>query len=211
LFKAAGDRRGYNPAERLAKKGEFVARIRNRIDDGSFARDLLKNVGIVSLSRSALNILMWSHYADYHRGFVLEFRIPVKGTKGDLELSTDRLLPFRVTYQANRPRIDVGNHMKESLLEMILLTKSLNWQYEEEERVLDKNRPPGIFRYRRDDILCSVIAGVKMNKDNIQRLRDICQAVAGTTIPTLKVFQAVAYSDSYDIHVPDHPRLARTN
>ena len=84
LFKAAGERRGLSPAQRLQKKGEFVARLRNRINDGTFAKVNLSRVGVVSLSKTALSVLMWSHYAEFHQGFVLEFRIPIKGSRRDL-------------------------------------------------------------------------------------------------------------------------------
>lgn len=210
LFKAAGDRRGLSPGRRLQKKGEFVARLRNRIKDGSFATDLLKRAGVVSLSKNALNILMWSHYADYHRGFVLEFRIPTKGVKRDLVLSTDRLLPFPVTYQVGRPRIDIGSYAQETLLHKILLTKSTNWEYEEEERVIDENRPPGVFKYRRDEILCSVIAGMRMSSDNFGSGHSLCQTLANSSIPTLNLYRAAPNPETYELHVPNHPRLART-
>ena len=34
---------------------------------------LINNIGIFSLSKVPDNILMWSHYADSHKGIVLEF------------------------------------------------------------------------------------------------------------------------------------------
>lgn len=209
LFKAAGNRRGLSPAQRLQKKGEFVARLRNHIVDGSFANSLLKTVGVVSLSKNPLNILMWSHYADYHKGFVIELRIPVMGYMPDIMLSTDRLLPFPVIYQENRPKIDIGNYTKESLLNEILLTKSTNWAYEEEERVIAEDRPPGIFKYRRDEILCSVIAGMRIRNENYQRLQSICETIEKKSISNLKLYKAEPIADTYELQVPGHPRLAR--
>ena len=208
LFKAAAQRRGLSPAQRIQQKGQFVARLRNRIKDGSFVTDLLAGVGVVSLSKNALNIPMWSHYADFHRGFVLEFRTPIMGSKEDLRLSTDRLLPFPVHYKANRPHIEIGLKLPDDLVERVLLTKSLDWEYEEEERVIDKERGPGIYGYKRDDVLCSVIAGMKMSEDNHRQLSSLVSNLAQHSIANLKLFRARAKEDEYSLVVKGHPRLA---
>lgn len=210
LFKAAGDRRGLSPAKRLQQKGCFVARLRNRIEDGSFVTDLVKGVGVVSLSKVGLNILMWSHYADFHRGFVIEFRIPVMGHKEeDLHLASDRLVPFPVTYRTNRPHIRIGTEYPDNLLEQALLTKSLDWKYEAEERVISEGHGPGIFPYRRDEVLCSVIAGMKMSQDNYQKLGLIVATLANSSSPGLKLFKAEAKEGEYRLEVKGNPRLYR--
>lgn len=208
LYKAAGDRKGLSPAKRIQEKGKFVARLRNRIDDGSFARDLLGGVGVVSFSKSALSIPMWSHYADFHRGLVLEFRIPKMGTRKDLHLARDRLLPFPVHYKADRPHIKIGTEYPRDLLEKIVLTKSLDWEYEQEERVIDHERGPGIYKYRRDEILCSVIAGLKMSAENFRNLQLLVEELAQSSIPDLMLYRTRAKNGEYKLEVDGHPRLA---
>jgi hypothetical protein len=209
LFKAAGDRRGLSPAQRLQEKGVFVARLRKRIEEGSFAREMLGGVGVVSLSKNALNIPMWSHYADYHRGLVLEFRIPIMGTQDDYRLSLDRLLPFPIHYQANRPVIEIGKNYPQDLIDKLVLTKSLDWRYEEEERVIDHDRGPGIYKYRRDDILFSVIAGLKMKEENYHLLESLIMSLSKVTNQKLKLYRAREISGEYKLTVDDHPRLTR--
>ena len=151
---------------------------------------------------------MWSHYAEYHKGFVLEFRIPVMGDSRDLLLATDRLLPHPVTYQVNRPIIDIGHYTQEELFSKSLLMKSSDWCYEEEERVIDKKRPPGVFNYSRDEILSSVIAGMKMPQKSLLVLKELCDKLADSSLPSLKLYRAEASTATYALHVPDHPRLA---
>jgi Protein of unknown function (DUF2971) len=209
LFKAAGDRRGLSPAQRLQQKGQFVARLKTRIEDDTFANDLLRQVGVVSLSKNGLNILMWSHYAQQHRGFVLEFRIPVMGTPADLGLATDRLLPFPVKYKLDRPVIQIGASNTEGLVETALLTKSIDWKYEAEERVISEDRQPGIFPYRRDDILCSVIAGMRMSEANYKTLESAVYKLAQGPIPNLKLFKATPKRTEYKLEVPGHPRVEK--
>jgi hypothetical protein len=210
LFKAAGDKKGLSPAKRLQQKGKFVARLRNRITEGSFAKDLLSGVGVVSLSKTALNIPMWSHYADFHRGLVLEFRTPIMGYKKDLPLATDRLLPFPVRYSPDRPHIELGTEHPRDLLNKVLLTKSLDWQYEE-ERVVDHERGRGIYSYRRDEMLCSVIAGMKMTEKDFRCLRSLVADVARTSIPDLVLYKATAMDGEYKLEIRNHPRLDLRN
>jgi len=55
----------------------------------------------------------------------------------------------------------------------MLLTKSNAWSYEAEERLIDWRRPLGIYKYNRNDILKTVILGVRMlpdHKKNIKKL-----------------------------------------
>ena len=207
LYKAAGDRRGLSPAKRLQKKGEFVARLRNRINDGSFGIDLVKNVGIVSLSRNGLNIPMWSHYSDFHRGLLLEFRTPIMGRKEDLALTRDRLMPFPVIYQKDRPHIDIGVENKDELFAKVLLTKSEDWEYEEEERVIDYERGPGIYQYERDDILCSVIAGMNISRRDYKSLVRIVGDLAEASIPNLSLYKAEPVDGEFRLQARGHPRL----
>lgn len=208
LYKAIGDRQGLSPAKRLQEKGKFVMQLRKRIEDGSFARDLLGDLGVVCLSRNALNILMWSHYADFHRGLVLEFRIPIMGIHKDLLLATDRLLPLPVCYTVNRPYIKLGiEDHPDDLFNKVALTKSIDWKYEKEERVIDHQRGPGIYKYRRDEILCSVIAGLKMREDNYTYLESVVDHISRESVPNLSLFKAQEKGEYYKLFVEGHPRL----
>jgi len=48
---------------------KFLRRIRDSIQN-----ILRSEYGVLSLSAKNDNILMWSHYADYHKGFCIEFK-----------------------------------------------------------------------------------------------------------------------------------------
>jgi hypothetical protein len=208
LFKAAGARRGLSPAKRMQDKSQFVARILNKVNDGTFRRDQLEQVGIVCLTKAGNNILMWSHYADQHRGILLEFRIPVIGPMSDVILSRDRLLPLPVNYQKDRPSIMMASKLETDFVNKIVLSKSLDWSYEEEERVIDHGRVPGIYPYRRDDILSSVVAGMRIEDKHHQELLGIIATVSKETGREIPLFRAVANPKEYRISVPNHPRLS---
>jgi hypothetical protein len=41
-----------------------------------FKEDFISNRGVVCFSETNENLLMWSHYADEHRGYVIEYEFP---------------------------------------------------------------------------------------------------------------------------------------
>lgn len=98
----------------------------------AMARKLEELIGILCLSESADNLLMWAHYADSHRGFVIEFdeRSPFfdRRVNPDDELRHLR----KVSYSSKRPSLtlaDVENFAP-------FMTKGVDWEYEAEWRML---------------------------------------------------------------------------
>ena len=210
LFRAAGNRRGYSPAQRLQRKGEFVARLKARVEDGSFASDILNRIGIVCLSKNPLNILMWSHYANFHKGMVLEFRIPVLGDDSMETRLSELLVPTEVSYVKERPHIELAESDGTSNLAMAtkaLCTKCDIWEYEEEERVIALNRLPGIYPYARDEILSSVIAGMKMPESDYAELNSAVKNLKKSSHLPVELYKAIPVSTGFQLTVPGHPRV----
>lgn len=84
-------------------------------------------IGFISFSKRMASPLLWSHYADRHRGVALIFQV-------------DRELVIPVSYCANRLPLNIPEIMKNGgfsadLAERLGSTKSLDWSYEEEVRV----------------------------------------------------------------------------
>jgi hypothetical protein len=90
---------------------------------------LVPSVGMICVSKVPDNILMWSHYAASHSGICLEFEANVK---------TDSafLIAQEVKYTNEYPVIDFSTCSKEEILDNGLLTKSIDWEYEREYRVI---------------------------------------------------------------------------
>jgi hypothetical protein len=78
--------------------------------------------GILSLSATEKNILMWSHYSSNHEGFVIEFN-------GDHEYFCNSI--EKIIYSDVRPYYDPTKMSHEP---EIFNTKSLDWKYEQEFR-----------------------------------------------------------------------------
>ncbi len=86
----------------------------------------LERYGVICYSNNDVNQLLWSHYADNHKGMCLVFEIPKEKEKG-IKM---------VRYADTLPKIDFKNDNEEinkGLLE-ITTTKSKNWSYENEFR-----------------------------------------------------------------------------
>ncbi len=129
----------------------MAARLKESVTSGEFINGLLKDVRILSLSKTPHEILMWSHYANNHSGFLLEFDVDKshKTNQQLAKLETDEffeevaknLFYQEVIYTDKRPKIQV--HKKEEdlskLVNNLFLTKAENWQYEKEARVIVQN------------------------------------------------------------------------
>jgi hypothetical protein len=88
----------------------------------TFQRKFSLHAGIVCFSAHLDSLLMWGHYTDCHRGFVLEFD------------PRHALFPPRdfakVRYDENRPVMTVETTSE------VLLFKSPEWRYEDEYRLV---------------------------------------------------------------------------
>lgn len=97
-------------------------------------RSVGKGIGILSLSQTSTDILMWSHYAECHRGFVLGF-------DADSSLLSPSMRPpsehvRKVVYALQRPSYVSRDNPEEYLrhIQDCLFTKSPAWAYEQEWR-----------------------------------------------------------------------------
>jgi hypothetical protein len=91
-----------------------------------------KSTGIICFSKRRNDLLMWSHYADGHKGLVIGFDIPP-------ELMAEKPL-FDVEYRTHRLpwNFDVGSTKPETASEIrkLIQRKSIHWRHEKEVRVL---------------------------------------------------------------------------
>lgn len=122
--------------------------------------DMDRDVGILSLSEVPDHILMWSHYADCHRGLCLEFSTDSTFFK--------RAEPIR--YSQEFPVFDYFETNADERARMIALTKADFWSYEKEWRIVDTDAGPGIQRYPAK-ALRRVIFGSETPKDLEAKVR----------------------------------------
>ncbi len=101
-------------------------------DDKKQVEAIRDDVGVLSLTAEPGNLLMWSHYADHHRGFLIEFAATHPFFHQRLSKDDEFHHVRRVTYARDRP----GTRVDSFRAARILLTKSIEWRYEREWRML---------------------------------------------------------------------------
>lgn len=87
----------------------------------------VNDFGIFCITKNPTSLLMWSHYANCHRGICVGFDAQETIFKN----------AKKITYAETLPRLDKNDH-PEVLLEKIAFTKSKDWSYEEEYRILSR-------------------------------------------------------------------------
>jgi len=137
--------------------------------------------------------LMWSHYADHHRGICLEFDTsePLFGNA------------VKVEYQMTLPAIDILNQTDEASFRP-LVTKSPDWCYENEYRIVARHQnaaenAPSHFPITTDDFLplnpgalIGIILGCRAEVNAIM-------ALVTQHAPDLPVKRAVQAINSYTL------------
>lgn len=126
-------------------------------------QSMLAQTKICCFSKSKSNKLMWSHYADKHKGMVLEYDISF-----DLNLFGS-VIP--VIYHKKSPEINFMEQRDKSIL-TVLKNKSDEWSYEQEVRLINDN-PAGAPNkvLINPQSLRSVIFGCKTSNEDKEKIK----------------------------------------
>lgn len=121
---------------------------------------IYKNIGSICLSRNSDSILMWSHYADKHKGLVVEFDIP----------SDTPILPVVYENKLTPRQIQDVYGCTQNGFIPVAFSKHTDWEYEEEWRIaVDQGNRigplPGAIR--------SILFGLRMTEDAKRTIYDV--------------------------------------
>ena len=139
--------------------------------------------GLICLSKSWRNPLLWGHYAEKHTGMALGFEVPEKLLAPVIYAKKPLRIP--IDKQTNSPRLTEG------LVNQLLRTKFADWKYEEEMRLFVQlnhtTKESGLYFYdfSKDLQLREVVLGPRCELP-ISRIRSL---VAGFT-PAVEVIKA---------------------
>jgi hypothetical protein len=193
-------------AKLLQKKSVLKKEIIDSSD--SFVADLQKKVGVLCLSEDPLSILMWSHYADNHKGFVVEFKIPVYEYDTPSNKMIDyllKLIPQKVLYSTKRPKLNIlSDRIK--MIDDALLTKHIDWSYEKEQRVIDAVRGAGIHKFNAN-LITSVLTGAKMTPDNKIKLKSLLDKHNKVHSGSIKIYECHRSQNEFKLIVNNHPHI----
>lgn len=142
--------------------------VRNRLSQLKFApaekcREVISKIcRITCLSETMDSPLMWSHYANKHFGFCLEYDFTHTIVKRYRDLNTAKIMLLPVIYSDRRPSLSRAftdpkvmvpflktKVLPDSVLESIiygLLFKSSDWSYEKEWRIIGLNMDDPVMK-----------------------------------------------------------------
>lgn len=131
--------------------------------------EVFNRIGICSFSKNCQNILMWSHYAQYHEGFCLQF--------DTLEDPSFFSLALPVNYVDTMPEYDLFTDIID-MLDKTIRPKSRVWEYEEEVRIIKTHREIDYNKSQAFEFtpnaLKKIIFGCKTHKTVIEKYKKLC-------------------------------------
>jgi hypothetical protein len=122
-------------------------------------------LGVYSVSATPSHPLLWSHYADGHKGLCLRFEHMV-GLFPELRLRGAQHVRYSERYPLTSEKAEPWEQV-----EATILTKAGGWSYEEESRFLDVENGPGLRRFN-PGYLSGVIFGCRMAEEDRRRIRE---------------------------------------
>jgi len=175
---------------------------------GAWNENNASDLAFLGLSKNRNNLLMWSHYCDSHRGFVLGFdsaepffALPAHG-KGVLR---------SVVYSSSRPVLPApdGRRLNDFQRQSVnVFTKSEHWRYENELRMCaspgaaDATEPgPSahsihLFRYPIESLV-EVILGHRM----VVKRREAIAKIVRDKYNNAKIYHTVLNESEYDLDI----------
>ncbi len=163
------------------------------------------SIGALSLSEDPKNELMWSHYAEEHRGYILGFDSTHSYFNQPVSGSDELRYLRKINYTKTRPNINLMNTNGVELF----LTKSINWQYELEWRiirpfteateVLDKNPYPIYLFSFPEKAFSEVILGFRMSDEKKKIIQH--KLANDDNYSHIKLYQAQLDESDFMIHL----------
>jgi len=149
-----------------------------------------EKIGLFCMSIKPNNILMWSHYANYHYGYCLQFE-------------ASELTPFfgeaqPVKYKKNYPVVDCINMSNEAQVDLVFLTKYRQWAYEREFRIIKIRQGSGPHEYPAY-LLKGVIFGLRMPNEDKVKIRGWVSRRGHV----VKFYQATQSKSKFDIEITE--------
>lgn len=134
-------------------------------------RSEMQKIGVLCLSETPNEILMWSHYAEYHKGFCIEYHID--------DVSPLKSMARPVRYTDVYPSLSLKNlpgDAEENFIDVCVYTKAKQWSYEREWRAI---MHIGEKLYRAPAPISAIIFGARMPDAHKRDIYEILRPTPG--------------------------------
>lgn len=188
----------------------FTPQIKELVHEG-----LEKNIGILSLTEKDNNLLMWAHYANSHKGLVVEFDETHRFFNQKKSEKNESMCLKKVEYSSQRPSLEL------SQVESInsFLVKGNAWEYEQEWRMLHplaeadsiiENQPHDIHLFKVPFLaIKSVLIGVRATEETRKELTRII--MSNSELGHVKIYEMHIHESQFELekklHVPSNKEL----
>lgn len=154
---------------------------------GYTPEELHKRFGVLSLTPYYNKYLMWSHYADSHKGFCVEFntRLVVESVAGHFQ---------KVEYSENIPYFSIRDSLEDELMTKLIYTKSKLWDYEDEYRLTRIHHSNTVMNFKPESLI-GIYLGCKMP---VEYQMEII-AIAQKRFPWAKIYQMQLSKENFEL------------
>jgi len=139
----------------------------------------IETVGVCSFSMALEEPLLWSHYANGHKGLCLGYEIPfqsffepsktIEGAIIPIDYGENPLTEWLIENAPAKDRIDI-NEFSNNLVKKVLSVKGKGWRYEKEARIICNRE--GVYPIPKD-YLKRVCFGMNVNNSGISLVKQI--------------------------------------
>lgn len=106
----------------------------------------MKTVGVLSFSARWDSVLMWSHYADEHRGICIEYDTQMLPHKSLWPINYGGARAIRAS-ELHRWLVAQDSEAGQAVFNIYFLSKALDWKYEQEWRDISGNAGATVTSY----------------------------------------------------------------
>lgn len=132
------------------------------------------------------NLLMWSHYADEHRGYCVKYKLSKHFIKQDENDIFEHMFLKPIIYRKNEEKVDISG-MTSINTDLAFATKHESWKYEKEVRLIvyNPNKEESFY-------------GIPLDKDScIEAIYFGCKCSPDTKNTIMKLFSQVETSPKF--------------
>ncbi|TVL95962.1 MAG: hypothetical protein CV087_24035 [Candidatus Brocadia sp. WS118] len=144
--------------------------------------------GICCFSEKNSDILMWSHYANGHKGFSLEFRTDFKLFKSAIKVEYSTAIPT-----VSPAKVLLNEENNETFIKMIS-TKFSCWKYEIEWRLMHVDGGDILYTYPKESLV-----GIYFGSEMLFAHKEIIALIIQGQNPDVKLYETVRSEEKFEL------------
>ncbi len=189
------------------KNSSFIKEIEKMLSSLEFKERFIKknfqqNIAVTCFSEKNNSILMWAHYADNNKGFCVEYdyeEIIINKNEQFLPVIYDQTIKDvsdYFPYSKTTTDSNIFTHVMIALSRICVLSKSSEWEYENEWRLYrinanENGKDTGIKKEA--PIPKAIYLGARISLENKEKILNICKE------QKIRVFQMIIKEDEYQM------------